>query len=49
MYVHEMNLRFKKIFVKKDLLSLAGDRGKWQYITFFFTWIEGIIIGEQES
>jgi len=26
-------------------LSLAGDRGKWQYRTFLFTWIEGIIIG----
>jgi hypothetical protein len=39
----------KKTVCKKDLLSLAGDRGRWQYITFFFTWIEGIIIGEQES
>jgi len=29
----------------EDLLTLVGDRGKWQYMIFLFTWIEGILIG----
>jgi len=29
----------------EDLLSLVGDKGKWQYRTTLFTWIEGVIIG----
>ncbi|XP_023324223.1 organic cation transporter protein isoform X3 [Eurytemora carolleeae] len=29
----------------EDLLELIGTKGRWQYRTFFFLWIEGIIIG----
>jgi len=29
----------------EDLLTLVGDKGKWQYMIFFFTWIEGVLIG----
>jgi len=29
----------------EDLMALVGDHGKWQYMTFLFLWIEGIIIG----
>ena len=29
----------------EDLLMLVGDRGRWQYMIFLFTWIEGILIG----
>ena len=32
-------------FVLQDILTLAGDKGKWQYRTFLILWIEGIIIG----
>jgi len=28
-----------------DVLTMVGDSGKWQYMTFLFTWIEGILIG----
>lgn len=28
-----------------DVLVMAGDSGKWQYMIFLFTWIEGILIG----
>jgi len=29
----------------EDLLGIVGDRGRWQYTIFLFTWIEGILIG----
>jgi len=29
----------------EDLLSMVGDRGRWQYTIFLFTWIEGVLIG----
>ena len=27
-----------------DLLVMTGDSGKWQYMIFLFTWIEGVLI-----
>jgi OCT family organic cation transporter-like MFS transporter 4/5 len=29
----------------EDILSLVGDKGRWQYTIFLLTWIEGILIG----
>jgi len=29
----------------EDLLLKVGDKGRWQYTIFLFTWIEGILIG----
>jgi len=29
----------------EDILSLTGDKGRWQYTIFLITWIEGILIG----
>lgn len=28
-----------------DILVMTGDSGKWQYMIFLFTWIEGVLIG----
>jgi len=29
----------------EDILSLVGDRGRWQFRVFLFSWLEGILIG----
>jgi len=29
----------------EDILSLVGDKGRWQYKIFLLTWIEGVLIG----
>ena len=29
----------------EDILVMVGDQGRWQYMVFLFTWIEGILIG----
>lgn len=29
----------------EDILSIVGDKGRWQYKIFLLTWIEGILIG----
>jgi len=29
----------------EDILFMVGDTGRWQYMVFLFTWIEGILIG----
>ena len=29
----------------EDILSLVGDRGRWQFRIFLFSWLEGILIG----
>ena len=29
----------------ESLMKLVGDRGRWQYRVFLFTWLEGILIG----
>merc|ERR1711953_1302080 len=29
----------------EDILTLVGDRGRWQFKVFLFSWLEGILIG----
>ena len=29
----------------ESLMKLVGDKGRWQYRVFLFTWLEGILIG----
>ena len=29
----------------EDITKLVGDKGRWQYRVFLFTWLEGILIG----
>ena len=29
----------------EDILTLVGDRGRWQFRVFLFSWLEGILIG----
>lgn len=29
----------------EDILSIVGDKGRWQYKIFLLTWIEGVLIG----
>ena len=29
----------------EDILTMVGDRGRWQFKVFLFSWLEGILIG----